>query len=184
MWRLGWWSLLLPSLQGQWHDSLNMTCLRLQVFGQMTWDIKRVFPYYKRTQVLKDLKTPTPRKTDTSPETTHCRPDHVMSRDICPHRSRDFLLSNSVLSHAICLDVRERGFSSRFRFHYRNPDRRVATQQRGHWFYPSRRGGHKVREIRKYLPNFGQEEKPMLLPALPVWRRSCPPPQNHKRNLY
>ncbi|WP_296773930.1 hypothetical protein, partial [Varibaculum sp.] len=46
------------------------TCLRLQVFGQMTWDIKRVFPYYKRTQVLKDLKTPTPRKTDTSPETT------------------------------------------------------------------------------------------------------------------
>ncbi|WP_296761928.1 hypothetical protein, partial [Varibaculum sp.] len=49
--------------------------LRLQVFGQMTWDIKRVFPYYKRTQVLKDLKTPTPRKTDTSPETTHCHPD-------------------------------------------------------------------------------------------------------------
>ena len=39
----------------------------------MTWDIKRVFPYYKRTQVLKDLKTPTPRKTDTSPETTHHR---------------------------------------------------------------------------------------------------------------
>ena len=91
VWRLGWWSLLLPSPQGQWHDSLNMTCLRLQVFGQMTWDIKRVFPYYKRTQVLKDLKTPTPRKTDTSPETTHCHPDHVMSRDICPHMSRDFL---------------------------------------------------------------------------------------------
>lgn len=43
----------------------------------MTWDIKRVFPYYKRTQVLKDLKTPTPRKTDTSPETTHCHPDHL-----------------------------------------------------------------------------------------------------------
>ena len=77
VWRLGWWSLLLPSLQGQWHDSLNMTCLRLQVFGQMTWDIKRVFPYYKRTQVLKDLKTPTPRKTDTSPKTTHCQPDHL-----------------------------------------------------------------------------------------------------------
>ena len=31
------------------------------------------------------------RKTDTSPETTHCHPDHVMSRDICPHMSRDFL---------------------------------------------------------------------------------------------
>ena len=45
----------------------------------MTWDIKRVFPYYKRTQVLKDLKTPTPRKTDTSPETTHCQPDHLFS---------------------------------------------------------------------------------------------------------
>ena len=73
MWRLGWWSLLLLLLQGQWHGSLNMTCLRLQVFGQMTWDIKRVFPYYKRTHVLKDLKTPTPRKTDTSPETTHHR---------------------------------------------------------------------------------------------------------------
>ena len=73
MWRLGWWSLLLLLLQGQWHDFLNMTCLRLQVFGQMTWDIKRVFPYYKRTHVLKDLKTPTPRKTDTSPETTHHR---------------------------------------------------------------------------------------------------------------
>ena len=50
----------------------------------MTWDIKRVFPYYKRTQVLKDLKTPTPRKTDTSPETTHCRPD---SCDVPRHMS-------------------------------------------------------------------------------------------------
>ena len=46
----------------------------------MTWDIKRVFPYYKRTQVLKDLKTPTPRKTDTSPETTHCHPDERAER--------------------------------------------------------------------------------------------------------